>query len=119
MTKCASTVFIGRRNGCVKILSVDPNENDAISETNVSSTAGAEQRVEAVDFSGELFVTATLQRAALWHKHYELDMPYLDCVAELGDGFKCMRLSPNVDRLAMGKYKDASRKGLHLVDLAT
>lgn len=119
MTKSESTVFIGRRNGRVKILSVDPNENDSIDETNVSSVAGAEQRVEAVDFSGELFATSTLQRAALWQKRYELDMPYIDCVHELGDGFKCIRLSPNADRLAMGKYKDPARKGLHLVDLAT
>lgn len=99
MIKNESTVFIGRRNGRVKILSVDPNENDSIEDTNVSSTAGSEQRVEAVDFSGELFTTSTLQRTALWHKCYELDMPYIECVAELGDGFKCIRLSPNVDRL--------------------
>lgn len=119
MTKMESTVCIGRRNGRVKILSIDPNENDAIEETNVSSTPCAQQRVEAVDFSGELFATSTLQRTALWHKSYELDMPFIECVAELGDGFKCLRLSPNVDRLAMGKYKDTSRKGLHLVDLTT
>lgn len=119
MTKNERTVFIGRRNGRVKILSIDPNENDAIDETNVCSTAAADQRVEAVDFSGDVFVTSTLQRAALWHKRYELDMPYIDCVNELGDGFKCVRLSPNVDRLAMGKYKDTSRNGLHLVDLET
>lgn len=102
MTKVESIVFIGRRNGRVKILSVEPNENDSIEDTNVSSTASAEQRVESVDFSGDLFATATLQRAALWHKRYELDMPFIEGVAELGDGFKCIRLSPNVDRL--GKY---------------
>lgn len=116
LTKNDSTVFIGRRNGRVKIISVDANENDQIDETNVSNS---EQRVESVDFSGELFATATLQMATLWQKRYELDMPYLDSVAKLGDGFKCIRMSPNVDRMAMGKYKDASRKGLHLVDLET
>lgn len=117
LMKINNDVFIGRRNGRVKIISTDPNENDSIDETNVSSYS--EQRVEAVDFSGDLFATATLQRAALWQRRYELDMPYLEEVAELGDGFKTIRLSPNIDRLAMGKYKDLTRKGLHLVDLAT
>lgn len=119
LTKSNGTVFIGRRNGRVKIISVDANANDSIDETNVSSKIYSEQRVESVDFSGDLFATSTLHRAALWQRQYELDMPYLDTVAELGEGYKCIRLSPNVDRLAMGKYKDASRKGLHLVDLAT
>lgn len=116
LTKNDGVVFIGRRNGRVKIISVDNNDNDPIDETNVSN---AEQRVESIDFSGDLFATATLQKATLWLKRYELDMPYLDSVADLGDGFKCIRISPNIDRMAMGKYKDASRKGLHLVDLET
>lgn len=119
LMKNESTVFIGRRNGRVKIISTDPNGNDSIDETNVSSTAYADQRVESVDCSGDSFATATLHRAVLWQRRYELDMPYLESVAELGEGFKCIRLSPDVDRLAMGKYKDAARKGLHLVDLAT
>lgn len=113
-------VFFGRRNGRVKVISVDANQNESIDETNVSSKVYSEQRVESVDFSGDLFAATTLQRASLWQKQYELDMPYLDAVIpELGEGYKCIRLSPNVDRLAMGKYKDPSRKGLHLVDLAT
>lgn len=119
LAKHDNDIFFGRRNGRVKILSTDPNENDSIDETNVSSNAYSEQRVEAVDCSGDIFATSTLQRAALWQRRYELDMPYLEVVAELGDGFKTIRLSPDVGRLAMGKYKDASRKGLHLVDLAT
>lgn len=119
LAKKDGTIFIGRRNGRVKIISLNMNENDPIDETNVCPNICSEQRVESVDLSDDLFVTSTLQRAALWQKRYELDMPYLDCVAELGEGFKCIRLSPNVDRLAMGKYKDSSRKGLHLVDLAT
>lgn len=119
LIKNDASILIGRRNGRVKIISMDTNENDPIDEISVCATINSEQRVESVDFSGDLFVTSTLQRAALWQKRYELDMPYLDCVAELGDGFKCIRLSPNVDQLALGKYKDASRKGLHLVDLAT
>lgn len=104
LTKNDGTVFFGRRNGRVKVLSVDTNDNDPMDETNVSSNMHSEQRVESVDFSGELFATATLQRAALWQKRYELDMPYLDAVAELGEGYKCIRLSPSVDRMAMGKY---------------
>lgn len=120
LTKMDGTIFIGRRNGRVKMISVDGNDdNDPIDETNVSSNAHSEQRVESIDFSGELFATATLQRAALWQKRYELDMPYLDTVAELGEGFKCIRLSPNADKMAMGKYKDPSRKGLSLLDVAT
>lgn len=119
LSKNEGTVLIGRRNGRVKMISIENNENDPIDEINVSSNVHSEQRVESVDFSGDLYATATLQRAALWQKRYELDMPYLDTVAELGEGFKCVRLSPNVDRMAMGKYKDPSRKGLSLVDIAT
>lgn len=119
LTKHDGTVFMGHRNGRVKMFSVEMNENEPIDETNVSSNINSEQRVESIDFSGDLFATSTLQRAVLWQKRYELDLPFLDAVAELGEGFKCLRFSPNVDRMAMGKYKDSNRSGLQLVDVAT
>lgn len=119
LTKNDETIVIGRRNGRVKLISLDNNENDPLDEINVSSNAFSEQRVESVDVWNDLYTTATLQRVALWQKRYELDMPYLDAVAELGVGFKCIRFSPDADKLAMGKYKDTSRQALHIVDLTT
>lgn len=118
LMKNDETVFIGRRNGSVKIISMDNNESDS-DEMNVSSHIKYEQRVESIDFSSDLFVTTTLHRTALWKKRFDLNVPYLDLSNELGDGYKCLRLSPNVDRLALGKYKDSTRKALNLVDLET
>lgn len=105
------TIFVGRRNGHVMIVSSDRNE--CIDTTNTN-------RVEFVDFDGDVFVTTTLSSTSLWRRQYELGIPFLEPIAELnGGGNKCLRLSPNADRLATGKYNERARTALRLIDMET
>lgn len=110
-------IFIGRRNGRVKIIRL--SENDSSDETNVNFHTKTEHRIESIDFCHDTFITATLQKTLHWQLRYELEMPYLEPVAELGTCHKCVRLSLAADQVAMGKYKDTARKALRLVNLET
>lgn len=116
-TKKDGTIFIGRRDGHVTIISTDSNEtpilNERIDTTNTN-------RLEYVDFDADLFVTTTLNTTSLWRRQYELGIPFLEPIAELnGGGNKCLRLSPDAERLASGKYNERARTALHLVDIET
>lgn len=117
--KLTDNICIGKRNGRIKIISLNDFDNDSIDEINVCSRPNSEECVESIDFADELLVTSTLQRTSVWQKKYELDIPYLEPANELGNGYKCIKLSPNKTHLGMGKYKDTIRRALHLVDLET
>lgn len=115
-TKKDGTIFIGRRDGDVMIISVDSNEPSITEQIDTSNT----NRLEYVDFDGDLFVTTTLGTASMWRRQYELGIPFLEPIAELrGGGNKCLRLSPDAERLATGKYNERERTALRLFDVET
>lgn len=110
------TIFIGRRDGHVMITSIDSNESTISERIDTTNT----NRLECVDFDGDLFVTTTLNTTSLWRKQYELDIPFLEPIVEFnGVGNKCLRLSPDGERLATGKYNERGRTALRLIDIET
>lgn len=121
MAKSDDTIFVGRQNGHANIIMMNEHDSDS-DATRVSADNNYGVPVEAVDVAGDLFATATLGRAAMWRRSHELDIPYLELVHELANGFKCLRFSPNGDCLALGKYRDRrgdKRQALRFVDVET
>lgn len=111
-----STIFIGRRDGHVMVTSTDSSESPIADRIDTTSTS----RLEFVDFNADLFVTTTLNTTSLWRRQYELGIPFLEPIAEVnGGGNKCLRLSPDGERLATGKYNERARTALRLTDIET
>lgn len=111
-----STIFIGRRDGYVMVTSTDSSESPIADRIDTTSTS----RLEFVDFNADLFVTTTLNTTSLWRRQYELGIPFLEPIAEVnGGGNKCLRLSPDGERLATGKYNERARSALRLTDIET
>lgn len=73
--------------------------------------------IECLDFNKNVFAATTLNQTTVWHKKYELDVPYLEPVMDLNGSNKCLRISPETDRLVLGRYNEQSRTALRLVDL--
>lgn len=114
-TKKDDRIFAGRRNGQILLISTS-NETEIVEQIDRTSA----NRIEFVDFQGDLFVATTLNRTTLWRTQYELDMPYLEPIVELSNsGNKCLRLAPDTNQLATGKYNERSRTALRLTDLET
>lgn len=113
-TKKDDTIFAGRRNGRILIISTD---TDSYVDEQIDSTPS--NRIDFLDFEKDLFITTTRDITKLWRKENELDIPYLDPVAEWKSGNKCLRLSPDVKSCAVGKYSERSKTALRLIDLET
>lgn len=113
-TKKENTIFAGRRNGRVLIVSTD---TDSYVDEQIDTTAS--NRIDFLDFDKDLFVTTTRNSTNLWRKLYELDIPYLDPVATWNSGNKCLRLSPDANYCALGKYNEKARTALRIIDLST
>lgn len=102
------------------IASTESNESSIVERVDTTTTTTNMNRLESVDFDADLFVTTTLSTTSLWRRQYELGIPFLEPIAELnGGGNKCLRLSPDAQRLATGKYNERARTALRLIDVET
>lgn len=113
--KKENTIFAGRRDGCVFIASTN-NTNELIEE-HVDATTS--HNIEFLDFDRDIFLTTTRTSTKLWRKQYELDVGYLEPMADLNGGNKCLRISSDARLCATGKYNEKTRTALRLVDLET
>lgn len=114
-TKKDDTIFAGRGNGRILIISTD---TDSYVDEQIDSTPN-NNRIDFLDFEKDLFITTTRNNTKLWKKMYELDIPYLDPITEWKSGNKCLRLSPDLSSCAVGKYSEKSKTALRLIDLET
>uniref|UniRef100_A0A1L8DN95 Putative wd40 repeat in seven bladed beta propellers n=1 Tax=Nyssomyia neivai TaxID=330878 RepID=A0A1L8DN95_9DIPT len=114
-TKKDDTMFAGTM--CGTILLHDPQHCDG---TNffTQKIASVKEYLNSVDFRNDIFVTTTNQTARVWRKEVELDFVLLETVHNLQQSFKCIKISPDGDKLAAGRYRDPLC-ALKIVDMET
>lgn len=111
-TKKSSEIFTGRRNGAINVYSTDLDCDEI--QCNAFS-----DRIESVDFHDRIFVSSTLNETIIWNKEFELEMPYLNLIKKIPSGNKSIRISPNGEQLATGKYSERPGTALHLINIET
>lgn len=104
---------MGRLNGQVDAYLGEAHDADSI------ACHAHNERIEAVDFHDDVFVTTTLNEVAIWRREVELEIPYLEAMKRLSGGNKCLRISPGGDRIATGKYSERPKTALRMIDIET
>uniref|UniRef100_A0A6B2E8H9 F-box domain-containing protein n=1 Tax=Phlebotomus kandelakii TaxID=1109342 RepID=A0A6B2E8H9_9DIPT len=114
-TKSGNTIFAGTM--CGTVLLHDPQHTSA-SNFISQKVASVKEYLNSVDFRDSLFVTTTNQTAKLWRKEIELGFVMLESTCDLKQAFKCVKISPDGQQIAAGRYRDA-QCALKLIDVTT
>lgn len=115
--KKKNMLFLGQLNGCVQIRSIDNVDN--MVEAKVEDEQYNSVHCLDGDFERNIFLTITRTTTKAWRIDQELGISFLEKLAVIDSGNKCLRLSPDVRYCASGKYSDTNRRALHLIDIET
>lgn len=114
-TKKDETIFVGCDDGHVVIY-----EDGEHTREKASKKRGLDfESINAVDFDGNYFITASKSSLNTWIKCYELDMISLMPNNEIEDVYKSVKISPDCNRFAAGKYIDREMAALEMHDMET
>lgn len=113
-TRKVDIIFGGRDNGNMFLYKAGD-----MTEERTSPELLANAPVVAVDFAGDVFVTATKSELRVWHRYYELGRSVLEPVKTFDEEFKSTSMSPDGRRLGCGRYRDRSREALQIIDVDT
>ncbi|XP_059607872.1 F-box/WD repeat-containing protein 4 [Phlebotomus argentipes] len=114
-TKAGSIIFAGTM--CGTVLLYDPQHCSGMNFIS-QKIASVKEYLNSVDFRNDIFVTTTNQSAKLWRKEIELGFVLLESTCDLQEAFKCVKISPDGDHMAAGRYRDPCC-ALKLIDMAT
>uniref|UniRef100_A0A1B0DE46 Uncharacterized protein n=1 Tax=Phlebotomus papatasi TaxID=29031 RepID=A0A1B0DE46_PHLPP len=114
-TKHGEIIFAGTM--CGTVLLHDP-QHCSVQNFISQKIASVKEYLNSVDFRGDVFVTTTNQTAKIWRKETELDFVLLESSHDLKQAFKCIKINPDGDKVAAGRYRDPNC-ALKLIDLAT
>lgn len=111
-TKKSNEIFTGRRNGEINVYFTD-------SDCFEIQCNALNDRIESVDFHDGIYISTTLNETVIWKKEFELGIPCLDLIKKIPSGNKSIRISPDGERCATGKYSERPGTALRLVNIET
>lgn len=115
LVKKDEIIFAGRENGFALV----DYENDSQDIRLYNSENNRSQYINSVDFDDNVFVSASMKSLNVWRKCIELGMISFEEIWQYDDCYKCIKISPNGDKFAAGKYIDRKYMALQLFDFET
>lgn len=108
-------IFAGRENG----FSLIDYENDSQEIRLYLSENNRSQYINCVDFDGDIFISASMKSLNVWRKCLEIGMISFEEISQYDNCYKCIKISPNRQKFAAGKYIDRNCMALQLFDFET